>query len=120
LPRKVPPLELQASLSDHEHVFVTGYVNLYQQHMDRSVRPAVETTIATRYAFLKPHFPLLTTRHSPLTTYHFTGLGLSRHLADRRESQGHLDHAVTGRGAEDGRARLLQSREAACSNHRLG
>lgn len=36
--------DAQASLSDHEHVFVTGYVNLYQQHMDRSVWDSVDTS----------------------------------------------------------------------------
>ena len=61
------PVELQASLSDHEHEFVTGYVNVYQQHMDRSVRPAVDTT-TSRYSFLKPHVPLLATHDSRLTT----------------------------------------------------
>ena len=62
------PVERQASLSDHEHEFVTGYVNVYQQHMDRSVRPAVDTT-TSRYSFLKPHVPLLATRYSRLTTH---------------------------------------------------
>ena len=113
------PVELQASLSDHEHEFVTGYVNVYQQHMDRSVRPAVDTT-TSRYSFLKPHVPLLATRYSRLTTHYRAGLGRSRHLADPRESQRHLDHAVAEREAENGGARLLQSREAACSNRRPG
>ena len=113
------PVELQASLSDHEHEFVTGYVNVYQQHMDRSVRPAVDTT-TSRYSFLKPHVPLLATRYSRLTTHYRAGLGRSRHLADPRESQRHLDHAVAEREAENGGARLLQSREAACSTRRPG
>ena len=87
--------------------------------MDRSVRPAVDTT-TSRYSFLKPHVPLLTTRYSRLTTRCLTGLGRSRHLADPRESQRHLDHAVAAREAENGGARLLQSREAACSSRRPG
>ena len=36
--------EAQSCLSDTEHEFVSGYVNLYQQHMDRSVWEALDTT----------------------------------------------------------------------------
>lgn len=36
--------EAQACLSETEHEFVSGYVNLYQQHMDRSVWDSVDTS----------------------------------------------------------------------------